>query len=122
MATKPTSGPRPVALLDIDPELGSGLSPADFAQARRYAMADTATVGRGVHEPRTIGDQRLLGLLIIDGLLVRTVQVAERRCGELVGPGAILRPWDQAGTYSPMPFEVRWRVIEPCSWRCWMRG
>jgi len=109
----PSSRPRRVALLDVDPELGAELTPADFARARRYAMADTAELGRGAYEPRTIGDPRLLGLLVIDGLLIRSVIVAERRCGELVGPGAILRPWDQFGTYAPMPFEVRWRVIEP---------
>jgi hypothetical protein len=76
-------------------------------------VCETATLGRGVHDPWTVGSEDLLGLLVIDGLLIRSVQVAERRCGELVGPGAILRPWDHFGNYAPLPFEVRWRVVNP---------
>ncbi len=55
----------------------------------------------------------MLGLLVIEGIVIRGVHVAQRRCGELVGPGAILRPWDNFGRYAPMPFEVHWRVVEP---------
>lgn len=50
---------------------------------------------------------------MLDGLIVRGVNVAHRRCGELVGAGALLRPWGNFGEQAPMPFEVRWRVIEP---------
>ena len=76
-------------------------------------MAEIAELQRGVYEPLPIGDEQLLGLLVVQGLLIRSVQVAERNCGELVGGGAILRPWDQFGQYAPMPFDVSWRVIEP---------
>ena len=102
-----------VRLLDADPELGADLSPDEFEQARHSAVAEVAELGRGMYRPLTIGDEHLLGLLVVNGLLIRSVQVAERNCGELVGPGAILRPWDQFGQYAPMPFEVSWRVIEP---------
>ena len=56
--------------------------------------------------------QRLLGALVLDGVLIRQVVVGERRCGELVGAGAILRPWDHFGEQAPMPFEVDWRVLQ----------
>lgn len=102
-----------VRLLEADPDLGADLSPEDFERARRYAVTEIVDLGRGVHEPSHVGSRDLLGLLVIEGLLIRSVQVAERRCGELVGPGALLRPWDHFGRYAPMPFEVRWRVIAP---------
>lgn len=102
-----------VRLLEEDPELGAQLSPEDFANVRRYAVAELAKLDRGVHVPWCVGTADLLGLLVLDGLLVRSVQVAERQCGELVGPGSILRPWDHFGQYAPLPFEVSWRVIEP---------
>ncbi|MFZ0976815.1 MAG: Crp/Fnr family transcriptional regulator [Solirubrobacteraceae bacterium] len=105
--------PRLVRLLDADPDLGAGLEPADLELARRYVVCETATLARGVHDPWKVGSEDLLGLLVIDGLVIRSVQVAERRCGELAGPGAILRPWDHFGTYAPLPFEVRWRVVNP---------
>ena len=56
--------------------------------------------------------QRLLGALVLDGVLIRQVIVGERRCGELVSAGAILRPWDHFGEEAPMPFEVDWRVLQ----------
>lgn len=104
---------RRVRLLEEDPDLGAQLSRDDFVQARRYAVAEFAELDRGLHLPWTVGTADLLGLLVLDGLLIRSVQVAERRCGELVGPGSILRPWDHFGRYAPLPFEVSWRVIEP---------
>jgi CRP/FNR family transcriptional regulator, cyclic AMP receptor protein len=105
--------PRRVQLLDEDPDLGVDLSPEDFERARRYAITEVVELGRGVHEPSRVGSPDLLGLLILDGLVIRSVQVAERQCGELVGPGALLRPWDHFGRYAPMPFEVRWRIVAP---------
>ncbi len=113
MKAPSSSGTQLIRLLDADPDLGQGLSPADRETARRYAICETATLGRGVHEPWTIGSDDLLGLLVLEGLLIRSVEVARRRCGELVGPGAIIRPWDHFGNYAPLPFEVRWRVVRP---------
>lgn len=104
---------RHVRLLDVDPDLGAELTPADFDHARNYAVVEAASLAPGVHDPAQIGDPSLLGLLVINGLLIRSVQVAERRCGELVGPGSIVRPWDRFGEFAPLPFEASWRVIEP---------
>ena len=50
-------------------------------------------------------------MLVLDGLLIRQVAVGDRQCGELVGPGAVLRPWDDFGQVAPLPFEVSWRVV-----------
>lgn len=51
-------------------------------------------------------------MLVLKGLMVRRVAVADRRCGELVGPGALLRPWDDFGHNAPLPFEISWRVLQ----------
>lgn len=109
----PDSSARRVRLLELDPDLGGGLSADEFDAARRYATVQVVRLGRGVHDPAEIGTSALLGLFVVDGLLIRSVQVAERRCGELVGPGSLLRPWDNFGRQAPMPFEVGWRVIAP---------
>lgn len=100
-------------LLEADPELGAHLSPEEFEQASRYAIAQTVRIGRGVHDPGRLGHEDMLGLIVLDGLLIRSVQVAQRSCGELVGRGALLRPWDHFGHYAPMPFDVGWRIIDP---------
>lgn len=106
------SPPR-VRLLEEDPGLGAGLSPEQFEHARRFAVAEVVEVGRGLHEPSIIGSSEMLGVLVLDGLMIRGVVVAERHCGELVTAGALLRPWDHFGHAAPMPFEVHWRVIQP---------
>jgi CRP/FNR family transcriptional regulator, cyclic AMP receptor protein len=100
-----------VRLLDVDRSLASALSEQDLEVARRYAVADVVELGRGMHDPRQFAGEGLLGLLVIDGLLIRQVAVADRRCGELVGPGSVLRPWDDFGEAAPLPFDVSWRVI-----------
>lgn len=79
--------------------------------ASRYAVADTIDLPRGSFDLQRFSGSGLLGLLVIDGLLIRHVAVAGRQCGELVGPGAVLRPWDDFGQDSALPFEVSWRVI-----------
>ena len=102
-----------VRLLDADPSLGDGLDEDELAAARRYAVADVVGLPRGTHHPQDVfSGEGLLGLLVLDGLLIRRVAVGDRQCGELVGPGAVLRPWDDFGQTAPMPFEVSWRVVE----------
>jgi CRP-like cAMP-binding protein len=100
-----------VRLLDIDRSLASALSEKELEVARRYAVADVIELGRGVHDPRRLVGEGLLGLLVLDGLVIRQVAVADRHCGELVGPGSVLRPWDDFGQAAPLPFDVSWRVI-----------
>lgn len=100
-------------LLEVDTGLASVLAEEELAAANRYAVADVLEVPRGRHDPQELFDgSGALGLLVVEGLLIRQVSVAGRNCGELVGPGAVLRPWDDFGQNAPLPFEVSWRVIE----------
>jgi CRP/FNR family transcriptional regulator, cyclic AMP receptor protein len=106
--------PTRVRLLDEDRGLASVLSPEELNTARRYAVAECFELERGPYRPGSLVDpEGLLGLLVLEGLMVRQVIVAERRCGELVGRRAILRPWDDFGKNAPLPFEIKWRVVEP---------
>jgi CRP/FNR family transcriptional regulator, cyclic AMP receptor protein len=101
-------------ILDEVPGLAARLGPEDLAAARRHAIADVRRLPRGVHRPTEMfGGSGLLGLLVLDGLMVRRVAVAGRSCGELVGPGALLRPWDDFGEQAPLPFELSWRILQP---------
>jgi CRP-like cAMP-binding protein len=103
-----------IRILDEDRAFGSVLSQEDFDVARRFAVADVHQLGRGNYHPSELFDRDgLLGLLVLDGLLVRQVGLAGRRCGEIVGPGTLLRPWDDSQTSTPLPFELDWRVLQP---------
>lgn len=101
-----------VHVLDTDRSLGAGLSDEDLGEARRHAVAVVMELTRGNHRPTELfSGEGLLGLLVLDGLIVRQVTLADRRSGELLGPGEVLRPWDDAETAS-LPCEVSWKVIE----------
>jgi CRP/FNR family transcriptional regulator, cyclic AMP receptor protein len=104
---------RAVRILDEDRTLAAVLTAEDLAVARNYAVADVVDLPRGSYHPTELFDGRgLLGLLVLKGLLIRRVAVADRHCGELVGAGAVLRPWDDFGRNAPLPFEVSWRVLQ----------
>ena len=86
-----------VLLLDADPDLGASLSNEEFAVARRHLRARVRTLEEGPWDPLGDADHTgHLGLLVLDGVLVRDVSVRGRCCAEVLGAGDVLRPWDQA--------------------------
>jgi CRP/FNR family transcriptional regulator, cyclic AMP receptor protein len=50
------------------------------------------------------------GLLVLDGLLSRRVQIGERGCVELLGAGDLIRPWDTLTEASAFPTDASWTV------------
>lgn len=104
-----------VALLDADPDLGTGVPTEELEVARSRAVAavmeleppgwDTAPVVQRA-EPGW------LGLFVLDGLLLRRVEVGKRSACELFGPTDLIRPWDTDGEYDPLPISVSWLVLK----------
>jgi hypothetical protein len=102
-----------VCVVDEDPGL---LAPVDFS-ARRRLVSRSLSIGTGPWTPFA-GDvprdfDGWLGLLVLDGLLVRQTQVNGLRCAELLGPGDVLRPWDESGAEATLVADARWRVLDP---------
>ena len=54
-----------------------------------------------------------LGLLVVDGRLVRRVGMGERYAAELLGEGDLLQPAEHDGEAATLPFEATWRVLSP---------
>jgi CRP/FNR family transcriptional regulator, cyclic AMP receptor protein len=108
------SADRYVYVLDHDAGLRRALPEQERARARQHAIAAIAELPAGDWDPETrpIPDAEL-GLLVLEGLLIRDVTVGDARCGELLGPGALLRPDDDAPNASPMRHDVGWQVVEP---------
>jgi CRP-like cAMP-binding protein len=103
-----------IAVLDADPDLGQGLEPSQFEQARRQSLAGVLDVEDSPWDPSEVArahEDGWLGLLLIDGLIVRRVCVGKRAACELFGPGDVLRPWDTDGEYDPLPITVDWLVL-----------
>jgi len=61
------------------------------------------------------GTQRGLGLLLIKGMAVRRVRLAHRTAAELLGPGDIIRPWQDDGQYARYPFSATFRLLDGLS-------
>jgi CRP/FNR family transcriptional regulator, cyclic AMP receptor protein len=98
-------------LLDLDPELGSGLAPEELAVARQRLIVRVERVSeeewRPGHEPREAGH---LGFLLAEGVMVREVAIGRARGAELLTPGDLLRPSQED---SASFVTARWRVLRP---------
>jgi CRP-like cAMP-binding protein len=102
-----------VRLLDADPELGDRLVSADREGAQTL-VAGVLRVSSGRWEAEaTFGERSVpLGLLVVDGLVLRDLDLGRRSSTEVLGVGDILRPWDADAPGSELPLVARWTVLE----------
>jgi hypothetical protein len=98
----------------LDPDLGDDLDAAAVTAARQILVPVASSrigswkppAGAGSHS----GD---LGFLVVEGLLMRRVMIAQTRCIELLGRGDVLRPWSMdVPEVSSVPIEADWRVVD----------
>lgn len=90
------------------------MEPTALAAAHRVLVPVTrAPVGPWRPPQRVVAGSGDLGFLVVDGLLLRSVMVADSRCTELLGRGDVLRPWStDAGELSSVPIEADWQVAD----------
>lgn len=104
--------PNVVHVLDADERLADALGD-DAAAAREHLIARLERVPCGVWRPPTgLRANRGIGLLVLDGLLVRRVHVSGRHRAELLGGGDLLRPWQESEA-ALVAGDASWRVIAP---------
>lgn len=103
---------RIIHLLQEDPDLGEHLDPDQLRQATEIIRARVFMVAKGTWEPPEI-EHAATGLLLLDGLMVRTLVLGSVSSGEVVGPSDIIRPWENDLIPSVVPALTRWRVLEP---------
>lgn len=84
-----------IRVLAADPGLGTDLTPEQLREARVRAVAVQHSVPRGPWQRDGFDAPRpgLAGLLVIEGVILRDVQVGRFPAAELLGPGDLLRPW-----------------------------
>jgi hypothetical protein len=102
------------SLLRLDPELGEALEPDELASARSI-LVPTSSVRPGAWRPpqRIVAGSGDLGFLLLEGVLLRRVMIADVRCTEILGRGDILRPWStDAAEIASVPVEADWRVVD----------
>ena len=79
-----------VALLQEDPDLGTGIPEDELPHAARLVKVPAFTVEIGECDLASIGAEPMLGLLILDGLVTVNIVIADRVVSQLAGPGDIL--------------------------------
>jgi CRP/FNR family transcriptional regulator, cyclic AMP receptor protein len=103
-------------ILREDPELADAVPELQRARAAEECVATTRSVKRGGWRPEEDAADWVgpggIGLLVLEGLLVRRVGVDGRFGAELLGEGDLLRPWQGADADRTLNRTVGWRVLE----------
>ena len=109
----PDAGNGSVQLLEADPELARGLDPRRVREVSQRLFARAIDVPRGPWSPARAlaGGTNPIGLLVLDGLLVREAIVGDHPCAELLGPGDLLRAWEDRDAEVLLPRTVEWSAL-----------
>ncbi|MBV9196558.1 MAG: Crp/Fnr family transcriptional regulator [Solirubrobacterales bacterium] len=104
-----------MAVLQSDPDLGEDLSDDQLRVAGDGVLAEMVAypAGRWQVGPDDFDGAANLGLLLLEGLMIRGVTVGEYTCAELLGPGDVVQPWLRIGPDQSVATEVNWDVVEP---------
>jgi CRP/FNR family cyclic AMP-dependent transcriptional regulator len=99
-------------VLREDPELVEAIEPERQAQAIDACVAREVWIPAGAWTgSRTLVVGGGIGLLVLEGLLIRRVGIDARFGAELLGEGDVLRPYLD-DTPSTLPLTVDWSVLE----------
>jgi CRP/FNR family cyclic AMP-dependent transcriptional regulator len=109
----PEVGGGSVQLLDVDPELARGLEPRRAREAAQRLYARVIDIPRGRWTPSIgmLAGSRPIGLLILEGVLVREATVGDHPSAELLGPGDLMRAWDDADSEELLPRTDDWSAL-----------
>lgn len=113
--TSLSANPDVVRVFSVEPDLLEGLDvkAAEFLTQRAVVPKLWVEPGPWDPPPRHGRHGDMLGLLVLDGLIMRTVELHGRRCPELVGAGDLLRPWDDVD--ASLVHDVSWTGLTHAS-------
>ena len=102
-----------VHLLEADPDLARGLDPRRIREMSPRLVTRAMDIPRGTWTPQRIlaGGSQPIGLLVLDGLLVREATVGDHPSAELLGPGDVMRTWEDHDDDVLLPRRVEWSAL-----------
>jgi CRP/FNR family transcriptional regulator, cyclic AMP receptor protein len=115
VASRPvTRRPAGVRVFDRDRDLLAGVDPRAAELLRRRVVVAQLRPQRGPWSPPRPSDPRghAVGLLVLDGLMIRSIRPHGSDCPELLGPGDLLRPWDPGALQGQ---RSAWRMLQPAT-------
>jgi CRP-like cAMP-binding protein len=109
----PEAGSGSVQVLTVDPDLVRDLDPVRAREAaqRLYARAFDIPRGRWTPQLASLEGTRPIGLLVLEGLLIREATVDDHPSIELLGPGDLIRAWDDGENEELLPRTIEWTAL-----------
>jgi len=104
-----------LALLEADADLATDLTAEETERALQRVVVPSLTVlvGNESMLARRIDRPGLIGLFVVEGLLLREIEVAGTVAAELIGAGDLIHPGDvRASDLSPLRGRLHWQVLE----------
>jgi CRP-like cAMP-binding protein len=100
-----------VCLVDADPDLAAGIPGADLELARRVLTRPLYEIPAGRWAPELLRahDNGSFGILVVGGAIVRQLDVADRHCTQILGPGDVLHEPPADGLLS---CPVTWAALQ----------
>jgi hypothetical protein len=98
-------------VLHADPELRHAIATQDLAIAGARARARVLSVPVGAWKPSPADGCGGFGLLVLDGVLTRSVTLLGRTSMELIGKEDLIRPWDEPADALSVSYQVSWTVL-----------
>jgi CRP-like cAMP-binding protein len=109
-----TLTPQISHFLREDVDLAATLVPATREAALEECIAPVVWLDIGRWSGEVVGTSHDgIGLLVLDGLLVRRVGVDGRYGAELLGDGDLLCPWQEDDLEATVPRTTRWQILQP---------
>jgi CRP-like cAMP-binding protein len=105
-----------VPILEEDRELAASIPAGQRDAFTNLLRAPVVRLGSGAWEPAAASLERSgsLGLLVLDGVLIRNIEVLGRSGAELLGPGDLLRPWElDCDEYASVRTHSAWTIATP---------
>lgn len=101
-----------VSLVDADPDLTSGVVDDDLALARRVLVRPRYEIPKGRWAPELLRghDQGAFALLVVEGAILRQLELVDRHCAQILGPGDVLQASAAAGV---LDCPVTWTALRP---------
>jgi hypothetical protein len=100
-------------ILSEDPDLAEALSADLRPRAVEACVARTLDLPRGRWNAAFMDNPDGIGLLVLEGLLLRRVGIDGRFGAELLGQGDLLRPWQGEDAAPSLTRITGWRVLAP---------
>ena len=102
-------------LLALDPDLGRALPDGRRLAAHAAVPVRVLSLDPGAWDAERFGAVTAghIGLLVVDGLVGRELLADDVASMELLGPGDVLRPWDESAEPELVRAVVRWSALAP---------